>query len=126
MPFDYKIKGWPASLTIGGQSFEVTSCDAGDTGLVYTKNLAKKNDKPHITIHGVDKEGPDDWFFRKGFFHVVVSNTKTYEYDWQGQPADFEAPTGRKTTGNGSIDQTSQANTMATEFLKALRQKVYS
>jgi hypothetical protein len=123
VPFDYALKGWPATLTLGGSIYQVNSCDRDDTGLIYKLTDGTKN--PHVTIHGADKEGPDDWRRTSGSFHVVVSNTKTYEYDYKGQSNDFTAQgTKKKTTGTGDANQSAIANTIAKDFAKAIEAKV--
>jgi hypothetical protein len=116
MAFDYTIKGWPAQLTLVGNVYSVASCDQGDTGLVYAQAGAAN---PHITIHGVNKEGPSVWL-RNPDVHVRVSHTKLYEY-LGDKPNDFATPSGKKTTGAGSIDQTSTANALATAFYAAIK-----
>ncbi len=116
MPFDYTIKGWPAQLTLVGNNYTVTSCDKDDTGLVYAQAGVAN---PHITIHGINKEGPGVWL-RHPSVHIRVSHTKLYEY-LGDQPDDFQTQSGKKTTGAGSVDQTSTANALATAFYSAIK-----
>jgi hypothetical protein len=120
MPFDYSIKGWLSTVTIDNNTYAVTSCDKDDSGLVYA--IANQGN-PHITIHNLKKEGPDDWRRSGGVFHVRMSNTKIYEYDRTG-PADFVHAGGKKkgekATGCGTADQTSAANKIADEFRNAI------
>ena len=120
MPFNYSIKGWLPTITIGLDTYVVTSCDTDDAGLVYA--IANQAN-PHITIHNLNKEGPDDWKRSGGVFHIRVSGTKIYEYDRNG-PADFVhaggKKKGQKATGTGTVDQTLSANLIAVEFRNAI------
>lgn len=124
MPFDYTLKGWPSPITLNGAVYTVASCDKDDTGLVYVQAGVKN---PHVTIHGVNKEGPDDWHRGgSGSFHVRVSNTKLYEFDTDGKPYDFGPPKASKGkkgvgTGTGSPVQTVTANAIARDFVGAIR-----
>lgn len=125
MPFDYTTKGWPATLTLDGKVYAVTSCDAGDTGLVYAQAAVKN---PHVTIHGADKEGPSTWR-RGGGFHVRVSNTKLFEFTAEGAPDDFMTPTtgrggSKAATGLGDATQTATANAIAKDFSAAIAKVV--
>jgi hypothetical protein len=120
MAFDYSSVGWPAALVLDGANYTVTSCDKGDTGLVY--KLVNGNKNPHVTIHGADKKGPHDWR-RAGSFHVRVSNAHLYEYDRDGLSFDF-APAkkgGKGGTGLGTADQGAQAGRIAKDFSTAIR-----
>lgn len=122
MPFDYTTKGWPATIEIDGAEYHLSSCDEGDNGLVYA---VPGQNNPHITIHQIDKEGPHDWHRRRSRFHVRVSNTKVYEYNMDGSPADFlfggGPKKGAKATGIGSADQSAMANSMAQVFVAAIK-----
>lgn len=125
MPYDYTNKGWPASLTLSGQVYSVGSCDKDDSGLVYTLAAAKN---PHVTIHDLNKEGPGYWKRTNGF-HVRVSGTKLYEYTSSGEPDNFVAPKGKKGapaagTGLGTIEQTTLANAIATDFAAAIAKAI--
>lgn len=124
MPFDYTTKGWPGALTLGGGNYDVTSCDRDDTGLVY--KLTNGTSNPHVTIHGADKEGPGVWRNHSGTFHVVVSNTKTYEYDRNGAPNDFVPARkgGKGGTGLGDANQTATAKAIALDFSAAIYKAV--
>lgn len=122
MPFDYTIKGWPPSITLGTHSYSVSSCDKDDKGLCYSQAGVKN---PHITIHEANKEGPDDWRrSTNGTFHVVVSNKKKYEYNRDGS-ADFKTQGGDFTTGNGSVAQAELADGLAKEFRAAIDKAIF-
>jgi hypothetical protein len=121
MPFDYTTKGWPASLTLNGQVYAVLSCDDGDIGLMY-KQAGVKN--PHVTIHRADKEGPGTWR-RSGGFHVVITNTKKFEFTSDGTPHDFMTPAksrggSKAVTGHGDAEQTATAKAIAMDFSAAI------
>lgn len=121
MSFDYTIKGWPATIEIEATEYKIRSCGKDDNDLVYA---IEGQHNPHITIHGVNKEGPDDWR-RGGNFHVRVSRTKVYEYDSTGAPNDFVYAAGPKKgtkgTGAGSAEQSIQANEIAAQFVAKLK-----
>lgn len=121
MPFDYSIKGWPATVVIDAATYDLDSCDLDDSGLVYAVAGVKN---PHITIHEVNKTGPGDWHRRGGDFHIRVSGSKLYEYNKDG-PNDFVFATGKKkgdkATGAGSADQSALANAMAITFRTAIK-----
>lgn len=119
MPFDYANKGWPASLTLDGDTYKVSSCDKDDTGLVYSQDGTRN---PHITIHGINKEGIFSW---DEMFHVRMSNTKLFEYK-RDKPDDFVTTSGKKATGAGTIEQRATANKLAKEFYAAIRKAITS
>lgn len=118
MPFDYANKGWPSPITLNGVEYTVTSCDQEDKGLVY-EQAASKN--PHLTIHGADKEGPSYWQRYNMGFHVRISGTKLYEFDWQGKPDEFVAVGKGKGTGGGTPEQTAEARAIAADFMTAMK-----
>ncbi len=115
MAYDYTIKGWPATITFGAAVFTVTSADGNDNDLIYVGATRY----PHITIHGLDKEGPSVWKRRGGDFHVKLTRNRLFEYDRNG-PNDFVTQRGQQTTGTGTVAQVADALTMSQTFRNAI------
>jgi hypothetical protein len=90
MAFDYTIKGWPATVTLGGIEFRLTAAGANDNDLHY-----RTKDGDGVYLSGTDKEGPGRWRLQRSRFHVLISDAEgdlyndvflyQSEYNMQGQ-----------------------------------------
>jgi hypothetical protein len=90
MAFDYTIKGWPATVTLGGVEFRLEAAGANDNDILY-----RGKDGNYVSLAGTDKEGPGRWRLQRTRFHVLVADAEGYlygdeylyqsEYNMQGQ-----------------------------------------
>jgi hypothetical protein len=75
MAFDYTIKGWPATVTLGAVKFRLEAAGANDNDILYRGETGD-----YVYLAGTDKEGPGRWRLQRTRFHVFIADAEGYIY----------------------------------------------